>query len=123
MGYGAVSDTVVSGWLADLQARARYASVHFSVPNWVDPGSSEAFDPGYARQLLFWAVESTRGITTAQPLVFPALGAMTVAAVGLWTEATGGQLVGYCVAAAGSEAYMSSAGTWTLPAGELAIRL
>jgi len=121
MSMGNVSDAIATTWLTQLQSSAVYAAVHFDIPNWADPGSSECNDPGYARQRVTWTFNSAREIVTATPLVYPALLETSVAAVGLWTASLGGTMVAYASTVPGNEMFVANLATLTLGAGEVSI--
>jgi len=123
MTLGYISDAYISAWLETLRTSARYASLHFAMPSWSDPGASEVVSAGYLRQLLYWTPESARGLTTAQQLVFQSVPTMEVYAVGLWTAAVGGSMVAYAAAPATDRIIVESLSTLTLPAGEVSLRL
>lgn len=124
MALGYVSDSIATTWLTTLRNNARWASVHFETPNWIDPNASEAFNDGYIRQPVFWTTESARGIRSSNLLVFPALNPMTVAAIGLWNNYAGGTMAAYCTAPPGSTAaYLAVTSTLSIPIGELAVRI
>lgn len=123
MALGLIADDVATDLLNLLVGRARYASLHFDLPTQTDPSATELFDPGYARQRISWTFESTRAITTATALTFPAVDTTNIPAIGLWGDQVGGAFAGYSIPQPGQMIYVPSLSAVLLPAGELSIRI
>lgn len=87
-----------------------YASTHTAVPN--ASGSSEGTG---ARKAITWSAATAGDFTLASPIAFTGLAASeAVAAIGLWSAATGGTFYGYFVPAGDSTA--NAAGEYTVTA-------
>lgn len=123
MANGSISDNEVARWLNLFRGSAIWASAHTSVPSWSDPGASEVFDAGYARQRVYWSTPASREITTTTAISFAAVTAMSLEAVGYWTAQTGGTMLGYSTPDPDDVVVITGPQTITIPIGELSVRV
>lgn len=70
-----------------------YLALHISNPNVLDPSPTELAGGGYVRQIIKFAVPSSRSCVSNDAQNYSGLPAATIPYLGVWTTVAGGFLV------------------------------
>jgi hypothetical protein len=118
---GYLSDSVALEWITGLSARARYVSLHFDVPNWIDTGASELVDAGYSRVAVAWTVSSNRTIGNSAILRFNVALDSNIVALGFHEDLTGSVMLAYATTTNGIPLVVPATGQLSLGIGEVVL--
>jgi len=111
----ALNDNGLNAQVGGLTAVAGYASLHTAEPN--AAGSNEVSGGLYTREAITWAAASGGTAVSDAEIVFDVPTSTTITHLGYWSASSAGTFYGY--RALDTSQTFSSAGTYTIAAGNL----